>query len=91
MTVLRWGLPFVIRELRRRNVLTSSRWDRYCFATNRALQQACERVGLNSRGDSATALASSRQLHTEIKNHLSDASFDGGYDLALLNYNKGED
>jgi hypothetical protein len=89
MTVLRWGLPFVLRELRRRSVLHSQSWDPLCFATNGALRRAVENVGLSSAGfeDSHHALASSGSLHDLLKEYLpEDATFEGGFDLALLHY-----
>lgn len=89
VTVLRWGLPFVVRELRRRGVLQSPSWDPLCFPTNTALRRALENVGLAgvAYDESQMALPSSAEVHAALKEHLGeDATFDGGYDLALLHY-----
>ncbi|MFO0686895.1 MAG: ATP-binding protein [Sandaracinus sp.] len=89
VTVLRWGLPFALRELRRRGVLRSPSWDPLCFATNRALRRALENVGLagTASEDSHMALESSSFLYQALEEHLGEhATFDGGYDLALLHY-----
>lgn len=89
MTVLRWGLPFVLRELRRRGVLSSSSWDPLCFATNGALRRALQNVGLLVEGldDSHHALVSSQRVYEALEGHLgADAAFKGGFDLALIHY-----
>ena len=46
-------------------------------------------IGLGGTGDddSRKALLSSAAVHKALRDHLdADAAFDGGYDLALLNY-----
>lgn len=90
MTVLHFGTAFVLRELRRRKVLESHHWDPYCFPANRALRTAAEEVGLHVGATSgAEALGSSAGIYEQLAKVLGpDASFDLGFDLALLHYDK---
>ena len=90
ITVLNYGTSFVLRELRRRKVLKSHHWDPYCFPANQALRVAADAVGVHvGETSGAHALQHSAAVYKQVGEVLGpDASFDLGFDLALLHYDK---
>ena len=77
---LRLGKHFVIRELRRMNVLTNRKLDRHAFVTSGRVKELFARILRALPGEDGQASAA---VYRELVQVLGEgrATFDGGYDL----------
>jgi hypothetical protein len=77
---LNLGKHFVLRELRRRNVLTNRHLDAYCFTPSKRIRDAFEQLGCTLEGNHMQA---SKAMHSFLVRHLDDekATFQQGFDL----------
>lgn len=77
---LNLGRTFVLRELRRRNVLTNRLLDPYCYTPSKRIRHAFEQLACPLEGDHMQA---SRSIHEFLVQHLGEekATFQLGFDL----------
>lgn len=78
--ILSLGRMFVLRELRRRNVLTNRLLDPYCYTPSKRIRDAFEQLGYPLEGDPMQA---SKSIYEILERHLGKekATFQLGFDL----------